>query len=167
MKKHTIWSSEINLDDWRDDLISEDPDLTETELYERADEINAWYLNDERASLDIKLDDFIIVIADLGLWYGRRRGYREIRTANVSACLYPCLDQSGIEWYVDERKDLCARESHHDGTNYYLYRVWRPETTEWQRQNFMGKIYDGTVTRKDINRYTRRLGDKVAEVYGW
>jgi len=39
--------------------------------------------------------------------------------------------------------------------------------TEEQIDRLKGKIYNGTATRADITRLTRRLGDEIARVYGW
>lgn len=40
---------------------------------------------------------------------------------------------------------------------------------EWQNnmERLKEKLYDGTVTRSDITRITRRLGDAIGKVYGW
>ena len=46
-------------------------------------EINNRYLDDERVNLNIQLDQPILVIADLGLWNGRRTGYQEISSGNI------------------------------------------------------------------------------------
>ena len=118
----------------------------------------------ERMNLDIQLQQPIIVIADLGLWYGRRPAYRLIRSGNIKDCLYSEYD---CEWYLDHLGDLRCRATHHDGTNYYLYRVFRDDMSEEQQENFEAKLYEGKATRRDINRYTRRLGDEIADVYGW
>ena len=168
MKKFTIWSSDINLDDWRDDLLEEHPEADEYELYRLAEEINDDYLEAERYNLrNIALDDPILVIADLGLWHGRASGYRNLATWTVGDCLYSNVDgMSSPEWYVDELGDLRCREAHHDGVNYYTYRVWKHNASEQQRENLLDKLYEGTATRRDITRVTERLGDKIARYYG-
>ena len=56
MKKHIIWSSTINFEDWKDDLKEYYPNLSEDELYDIAVETNDKYLNDERANLNIKCE---------------------------------------------------------------------------------------------------------------
>lgn len=56
---------------------------------------------------------------------------------------------------------------HHDGTNHYLYRAYKPGVTEAQIDRLKAKIYDGIATRADITRITRRLGDDIGKVYGW
>ena len=78
--KHIIWSAWINEDDWRDDIREEcelnDVEYDEDSLYYMAYELNSHYLEDERMNLDIDIPNGIIVIADLGFWFGRRTGYK-------------------------------------------------------------------------------------------
>lgn len=167
-KKHIIWSDDINLDDWRDYLLEENPDLSEGDLWMEASFRNAEYLDDERMNLDMDLEDNIVVFADLGLWNGRTSGYKTLNSRNIKSCLYASTrDAVSDEWYVDELGDLRCREGHHDGTNYYLYRVWKPGTSYQRRMNLLEKVYNGTATRRDITRCTSRIGDRVARVYGW
>lgn len=165
-KKHIIWS-DYNLDyeDWRDDLESEYPDLTEDERYYKMYEINGDYLDDERANLNIQLSQPIIVIGDLGLWHGRVPGYRMIDSGNIKDCLCPQYDYN--EWYVDKNGDLRSISVHHDGTNHYLFRVFKDGVSEDQINRLQMKIYNGAATRADITRLTRRLGDEIGKVYGW
>ena len=165
-KRFVIWSNyDLDYDDWKDDLLDEYPELSERERMELIYEINGDYLDDERNNLDIQLSQPILVIADLGLWYGRRMGYKEIPSGNIRDCLYSDTDYS--TWYVDRLGDLRCDAIHHDGTNHYLYRVYKDDVTETQIDNLLAKIYEGRATRKDITRVTRRLGDEIAAVYGW
>lgn len=168
MKKYMIWSNRnLDLDDWREDLLENYPELAgdESALYDLMYETNNSYLDDERVNLDIQLSAPIVVIGDLGLWDGRRMGYKLIRSGNIKDCLYDNNDC--VEWWVDERNNLRAMSSHHDGTNYLLYRVFKEEFTEAQRGHFLSKVGRGVATPKDITRYTRRLGDYIGKVYGW
>ena len=63
--------------------------------------------------------------------------------------------------------DLRADAVHHDGTNHYLYRVFKDGVTDTQIENLQDKIYNGKATRADITRVTKRLGDDIAGVYGF
>lgn len=164
-KQYLIWSNDLDYEDWRDDLEADYPDLSEDERMNLMYEINGDYLDDERNNLDIQLSQPILVIADLGLWYGRRMGYKEIKSGNIRDCLYSDTDYS--TWYVDHLGDLRCDAIHHDGTNHYLYRVYKDSATETQIDNLLAKIYEGRATRKDITRITRRLGDEIAAIYGW
>lgn len=120
---------------------------------------------DERANLNIQLNEPILVIGDLGLWNGRRQGYKEIESGNIKDCLYSNYDYT--TWYVDNKGDFRCDDTHHDGTNHYLYRAWKENTSEDQRDDLRDKLYHGTAKRADVERYTERLGDKIGEIYGW
>lgn len=122
--RHIIWSNEnLDLDDWREDLQEQYPDCSEDELYRIMCETNAEYLSDERVNLNIQLSQPILVIADLGLWNGRRMGYKEIPSGNIRDCLSGGYDYT--TWYVDKKGDFRCDDIHHDGTNHYLYRVYK------------------------------------------
>ena len=56
---------------------------------------------------------------------------------------------------------------HHDGTNHYLYRVYKDNATDAQIDRLKQKIYDGVATPADIRKVTKRIGDEVAKVYGF
>lgn len=164
--RHIIWSNyDLNYEDWKEYLESEYPDLSDDERLSLMYEINGDYLDDERANLNIQLSRPIIVIGDLGLWYGRRMGYKEIKSGNISDCLYSDTDYS--TWYVDKLGDLRCKAIHHDGTNHYLYRAYKDGVRESQIDLLKEKLYRGTATRADITRVTRRLVDDIAKVYGF
>ena len=171
--RHIIWSDvNLDIDDWREGYkefleaneLDADPN-DENAIYEWMCETNGEYLNDERMNLDIQMPQEILVIADLGLWNGRPMGYKEITSGNIKDCLYSDTDYT--EWYVDKYGDLRAEAIHHDGTNHYLYRVYKDSATETQRENLKNKLYCGKATRADITRITKRLGDEIGKVYGW
>ena len=171
--RHIIWSNmNLEADDWRDSYkeyleingLDDDPN-DENKLYEYMVEANDDYLSDERRNLDIQFSQPIIVIGDLGRWNGRVTGYKMIDSGNITDCLYSDTDYT--EWYVDKYGDLRADAVHHDGTNHYLYRVFKDGVTDTQIENLQDKIYNGKATRADITRVTKRLGDDIAGVYGF
>lgn len=163
--KHIIWSNDINIEDWRDFLDEEYSDADEFEKLDIVYEINNEYLDDERVNLSNLVYDEIIVIGNLGLWYGRRSGYKIINSGKVIDCLYS--DDDYVTWYVDRYNNFRCDGIHHDGTNYYLYRAWRDGISDEQKENFLDKIYSGKVTSKDITRYTKSIGVDIKKVYGW
>ena len=167
MKKHIIWSNrDLKLEDWEDCLKDWEPEITdEDEQWMLVNQWNNEYLEDERANLNVDLHAGILAVADLGLWNGRKSGYKEMGT-NIRNCLGgTCGDY--VTWYVDELGDLRCEDCHHDGTNYYTYRAWKEGVSPLQMENLEWKIYCGKATRKDITRLTRKLGPDVAKVYGW
>ena len=90
---HLIWSDyDLDYEDWQDFLEEEYPNLSEDERVARMYELNSEYLEDERANLDIQLSQPILIIGDLGLWDGRRMGYKEIASGNIRDCLYTGRD---------------------------------------------------------------------------
>lgn len=166
MKKNVIWSnSNLDYEDWKEFFDEEYPGLDVDERIDMMYELNDEYLDDERMNLDIPVDETIVVIADLGRWHGRIPGYKEIQSRSIKDCLVANTDYA--TWYLDGRGDLCCEAIHHDGTDHYLYRVFKPGVSDTRKENFLNKICRGTVTRADITRITQRLGDKIAEVYGW
>ena len=164
--RHIIWSNyALDYDDWKDDLEEQYPELTEEQRIALMYEINGDYLDDERVNLNIQLSSPILVIGDLGLWYGCRSGYKEIQSGNIRDCLYADTDYS--TWYVDKLGDLRCDAVHHDGTNHYLYCAYKDGVRESQIDLLKEKLYRGIATRADITRVTRRLGDEIAQVYGF
>lgn len=164
--KHTIWSNRnINPDDWKADYLDcmeiNEEDMDEYELWDYINSTLSIYLDDEHANLNKKTDGRILVIADLGLWHGRRQGYK-ILNGNVNNIFRTGEDFT--EWYSDGY-NIKAIASHHDGTNYYEYRVIREDRNI---QNLLDAIYNGEeITRKKLNYYTKSLHPYVAKVYGW
>ena len=74
-EKHEVWSDmDLDLDDWRDDLQEEYPELDEDGLYAKMLELNSDYLDDERSNLKQPIGGSLLIIADLGLWNGRHQG---------------------------------------------------------------------------------------------
>ena len=82
--KHIIWSNyNLNLDDWREgieemwEMNEIDPSTkTEDDYIEEMYLLSSEYFHDEQANLNIPTEGRIIAIADLGLWDGRRMGYK-------------------------------------------------------------------------------------------
>lgn len=165
--EHIIWDCNAGYNDDFQKAIMQDyadeyPDMTEADACRLAVELNDEYLADERISLNINLDNNIVAIATLGLWNGPKSAYK-VMGKNIAGCLSSNYDPV---WYVDKNGDFRCREAHHDGTNEILYREFK-DISETQKENFLQKVYDGVVTRQDITRYTRRVGDRIAAVYGW
>ena len=163
---YRIWSNaDLDYEEWKDWMEEEYPTLSDDERVAMMYEENGHYLEDERLNLDIQLSQPILVVADLGLWNGRRMGYKEIPSGNIRDCLYSDTDYS--TWYVDRLGDLRCDAIHHDGTNFYLYRVYKDSASPSQIELLKEKLYRGIATRADITRVTRRLGDDIAKVYGF
>lgn len=171
MKKHIIWSN-INIEkskDWKEIFIEHlkinkiteiDPN-DEHALQNFIININDMYLEDERKNLNERIDGRILVIADLGLWNGRRKGYK-ILSNNIANILYDNSDS--IEWYTDQY-NVCAVAVDHDGISYYEYRIIREDR---DINKLLNDIYfQKEISRSKINYYTKSLLPEVAKIYGW
>jgi hypothetical protein len=173
--KHIIWSNyNLNLDDWMEgikeilDLNGIDySDWPESKFENEMWILNREYFYDEQANLNIPTEGRIIEIADVGLWDGRRVGYKLLNEHNIRACLNLKRGCEYGEWWVDSHNNLRSSQTHHDATHYILYREVKPEISSDQLDNFCWKLYRGKATSKDITKYTHSLGKRVKDVYGW
>ncbi len=163
MKMHTVlWTNYDVQPKYYADVIEENyPEATEEEKQEIAEELNWEDLNELQYEFDKDLPEDIIILATLGLWDGKHHAYKEMHSNNLQDCFYLTRDCGFGEFYVDSHKNLRSRQSHHDGTNYYCYRMWKEGLSDTQKQNFLEKVYQGKETSADISRYTKRLGDLV------
>lgn len=167
-----IWQNyDLNLEDWKEGLLENrelnglPTDVDNETLIEDMYELNADYLNDERMNLNIKTQGRIICIADVGLWNGRRMGYK-LYGYNVGECLEFFKDCDYADFYVD-RYDFQCTQSHHDATTFGTFRELKPDLSSGQADHFFWKVYNGTATQSDITRYTRSLAPRIKKVYGW
>lgn len=121
-----------------------------------------WF-TDERSELKRVSEGEVLAIASLGLWNGRRYGYKKIQS--LENILFSDCDYERV--FVDSNGDIRKEESHHDGNNSILYRYWKEGLSEEQKENFLNKIYYGKCSQKDITRYTRKAGLGIAQAFGW
>ena len=156
-QKRVIWSNN-EYEEWCEDMQSE---LTEDEINPETYYGECEYsLDDERMNLKKEVDGYIIAFANLGLWNGRVNGAKLIGTS-VADILYSECDY--CTWYCDPYNVKCEA-THHDGTNYILYRVARnKEHAEW----LVNKIAYDEMTEESFRRATKSLRPYVAKVYGW
>lgn len=122
-----------------------------------------WYLN-EFENLDKETECKIIAIANLGLWNGRRKSYK-IMNSNLNSVLNACGGDY-LKVYTD-RHDVKSVAVHHDGVNYITYRMFKPNLSEVQIDNFLNKLASGDFSKKDISRYTTSLKSQINKIYGW
>ena len=172
MKKRMIWSNmDLNIDDWRDsykehlelNCLVGDPD-NESEIYAWMEDENNEYLYDEKLNLNKEIDGRILIIADLGLWDGRKSGYK-ILGNNVNEIFN--INNRGWDFaeFYGDGYNIKGTEWHHDGTNYYEYRVIRENRNI---ESLLDAIYNGEeISRKKMNYYTKSLYPYVAQIYGW
>lgn len=167
--KHTIYNSdstEFDFDEMKKE-ISEVNDIPVEDISEKMvwDYINHsienWY-DDERLNLNQELDNFVICIADLGLWNGRRSAYK-LLGKNLNSILYSTGDF--YEVYVEDG-EVKARDGHHDGTNYYTWRVLKKGLSRSKINELLESIVDGDAEDK-IRKCTKSLAPYVKRIYGF
>ena len=174
MKRTTIWKSygmynpkelaeykeqaKINLlnNDFTEEEITED--RIAQGIY---DDIDMCF-DDETMNLNKKLDGRILAIANMGLWNGRRAGYK-ILGNNLNEVLTSSIGCDEKEVYCDSY-NVYAHGYHHDGYNTVEFREIREDRNI---ENLLDKIYNNEpITRKEINYYTRSLRPHIKQIYG-
>lgn len=156
--RRVIWTND-DYDEWKKAML-EDGEKEETLTYERYGDDCEIYLEDERANLDVEVNGYIVAFANTGTWRGRIHGGGIIGT-NVKDILSSSCDY--CTWYCDLH-NVRFEGSHHDGTNYYLYRV--AETKE-EAEKLAHKIAYEDMDEEQFRKRTKSLRPYVAKVYGW
>lgn len=157
----TLYDSEID-EECLSDYIEDDKELTFEEKRNLLYEFSMINYEEALYMFDIQLPDEIIVLGSIGRWDGRRNGYKIIESGNIK----DCLKNTGCDEYelYSDGYNLRFRGVHHDGSNEYLYRTWKPELPIEQRDNFLIKIEEGKLSKKDITRYTQSLLPFIKEL---
>lgn len=167
--KHMIFcndSTSFNFEEMRNE-ISENCDIQIKDISDESvwdyisHSIENWY-DDEMNNLDYTLPNKLICIANLGLWNGRRCGYKLLDN-NLNGILYHMGDS--FEVYVDD-EEVKARDSHHDGTNYYTWRVLKNGLSNIKVNDLLDSIFEGDAEEK-IEKYTKSIAPYVKRIYGF
>ena len=154
----TIYNSDLAemyqyIEDNAQEIFEKEP--TEDEIWERAAEMVDMEYEDMRSLLNKKYDYNIVCFADLGLWNGRREAHK-ILGHNLNECLKGFIQgDTNLHVYVD-RYNLCADESHHDGTNHYTFKVLK---------NDIGNPEEASYNK--LKKNCRSLRKDVKEIFGW
>ena len=126
------------------------------------------YLDSEyqriKGLLDKELPEKVVVIADIGLWDGRRNAYKEYDN-NLSSCLNFFGDCYLAEFFLKD-EDVMSKQSHHDGTHYAVYRVYKKGRADEGHNAIHARIMKGEYPEEEIEKYTKPLGKKVRKALG-
>ena len=173
-KKITIWKSygmyelkeleeqEKQAREFLEEIQEENTDITEEDVTEELYNNIDLNFEDETCNLDKELNGRILAIANLGLWNGRRSGYKILGT-NLNEILTSTIGCDEKEVYCD-RYNVYAHGYHHDGYNTVEFREIREDRNI---DNLTDKLYSGMpVTRREINYYTKSLRPYIKEIYG-
>ena len=164
--KKILWSNtNIELTQEVLDFYKEEyPDIynkgEETMLEDYTEMVNNEY-QDFYYEIDRQLEGDILCIANLGLWNGRYSGYK-ILGDNLNNITSSVIGDY-VEFYYDGY-NVRASDTHHDGTNHYIYRVIREDRNI---DNLLDKIYRGEkISNATLNYYTKSLRNDLKEVLG-
>ena len=160
--RRVIWSND-NFDEWLKCMIADmSEDETEDDFdEERYGEDCSIWLDDERSNLNIPIDGCIVCFAVLDLWDGCHNGAKIIGN-NINKILNSsCGDY--VTWFCDRFNARCE-DTHHDGTNTYLYRIAKNRE---QAEKLVNKIAYEDMTEEEFRKATRSVRPFIAKVYGW
>ena len=125
------------------------------------DDIDFWF-EAEECNLNKRLDGRILAMANMGLWYGRRSGYK-ILGHNLNEVLTSSIGCDEKEVYFDGY-NIKAEGYHHDGRNFVEFRELRNDRNY---DKLLDKIYmNKPISRSELNYYTKPLGKYIKEIYG-
>lgn len=160
---HRIWTSLFDSFEWSD-LITEEMELGRSydEVVDSIMEnVIPMYLEDEKDNMDVPLQNRMIAIADMGLWWGRTIGVMKLG-ANLSYCLSLAGNYDDSTFYCDE-EDLRATLYHHDGRHEVVFRTAPADVIE-ELESLAGC---GGLTIEYALSQTESLRDEVKKVYGF
>lgn len=133
---------------------AEDEEIPEYTWEMFGEDIEIW-LDDEKCNLDYNINGRIIALGNLGLWYGRRGGYKIV--GNKLSDIFSVYEDYN-EYYCDQ-DDCCAICAHHDGTNYITFRVISSEVEnilDWETKDCQW-LYE----------HSHSLMPYIADIFGW
>ncbi len=178
MKERTIFKtygfySSNFLEEFKKDIIANFEEMDNKELAEELklnddkllnylyEDINMFY-EDEKINLNQKTDNNIIAIASMGLWNGRKTGYK-ILGNNLNEILQSFSCEEFKIFY--DGYNIKFEGYHHDGNNYILFReIKNSDNIEC----FTDLIYNNkNYSNNQLNYYTKSLRSYVKNIYGW
>lgn len=171
----TIWSNDVATYDfeWSRQMVADDSCVDVSDVAD--DAVYRYINNDIYLSLDAEEDNLdiptrrIVVFEVLGLWLGKVCGSRVLPTPNLSEILHgACRDSETYTVYYDSNDgEVKAKDVHHDGTNYYLFREMVSGIPPDDEEAFLELVKSGAAKLEDIDRFTASLGPRVEPIYGW
>lgn len=167
MKKRMIWNNDVRS---KMDALEKDGFFAESEIKSEEEKIELTCehisntLADEISNLEnISLEGDIFLIGVLQRWDGRGSAYADLETSNVGEAIKKAVslfsEDDAIEIFVKDERMKISQLGHDNPVNpsVFEFRVVRPENNYCE----IG------LSHKENLKITRRIGDIVANVYGW
>lgn len=130
MEKTNIWKEDYDVMDfvesYADEIRSGNIEPT-TSLKEYADDVNGALYEEAVNAFDIPTNK-IVVFAKLGLWSGINEAAVVLKEQRLKAIFNVCHYQNR-EWFT-KNNEVRATESHHDGTNEFMFRELKDDVSE-------------------------------------
>ena len=145
-------------------------DITEDEICNYINDSSQIWFNAEEFNLNVDTDngENIIAIADMGLWNHRSIGYKDLST-NIKDILTVWSSCDYVTIYYDTTdRQVKGRGIHHDGINYVIFRKWKNNLSDNQKDKLYNAMYSGDIDyEKLLKRYTTSISKEVKKIYGW
>lgn len=159
--------SEYNFDEMKKCMIEhsdyDDEGISDEDVWNRIYNEIDWSYEDQLCILNVKTEGNIIAIANMGLWHGRRLGYKILDKNNLKEVL--CCGNEDYNHLYYDGFNVYKKAIHHDGTNLIMFREVRPDVNI---EKLCDKIYNNEeISNATLNRYTRSLRRYVKNIYGW
>ena len=126
--KYEMYSNDVNYTEWFEEFkeYCNDNDIDSTQYDEYSDFFHQWVYD----TLDMYWEDFVmnlkhdrdnnvdcVVVADLGLWYGRRNAVKHFST--LLDAIYACIGNCDYITINNDNGTIEIIGVHHDGRNYF------------------------------------------------
>lgn len=162
MEKRMIWNndvcSEMNALE-KGGFFAESEIKSEEEKMDAAYEYISNALSDEVSNLDIDLEEDIFLIGVLQRWDGCGSAYADLETSNVGEAIKKAVslfsEDDTIEIFVEDERMKISQLGHDNPVN--------PSVFEFR----MVRPCEIGLSHEENLKMTRRIGDIVADVYGW
>lgn len=92
------------------------------------------YLKELIINFDNENNTKILIAADLGLWYGRRKATKICDNLYSAVFNSGCLEDINIIYFEDDKNTLTLEAAHHDGNNkfkFYIYQNGRKKAIKF------------------------------------
>ena len=158
-----IWTNDLDYDDWQEALEEDYPDDAGFNEQYRIDMmylINNDDFEDTAYMLDKELHRPIIQYGTINLWNGRRTGYKWLKGTNLKNFLYEAVGD--YQTYYIEQDDVKCEDTHHDGRNYYTYRILKEG---YDKEDFEDYEYEHSF-EEAVELMTEKLGPEVGKLIG-
>lgn len=148
------------------DEVKKAEEVTDEDLQNFQYEESIMNSDDERQNLNMAIETDILAVASLGLWNGRRMGYKMLgKNLNNIFNVWDSCEE--IKLYSDG-KDVKGIGHHHDGTNYVTFRAWKKNVSEAKKEEVLKSLYNNQSQAEAlVKKYTRSIHKDIKSIYGW